>query len=150
MPAPTQGMGQQFGDCHVGSTQLAEVKKWDFEPTQKLGSVVTNATGGFEGQIMGRIGGSGSVTLVIPKTGYQTPPAFGATPILNLYADAAHAHGYTQIPIAVERNSVKIDLNAADGIELTFSFKANGPYNAIGAFAVLGAYNMETTSSSGT
>ena len=111
--------------------------------------MVTNATGGFEGQIMGGIGGSGSVTLVIPKTGYSAPPAFGATPILNLYADAARLHGYTQMPIAVEKNSVKIDLNSAKGIELTFNFKANGPYNAIGAFAVLGAYNDEITSSSG-
>ncbi len=150
MPTVTQGMGQQNGDAHIGSTQLLEVKKWDFEPTQKCGSVVTNVTGGFEGQIQGAIGGSGSVTLVIPKTGYQTPPQFSTTPILNLYADAAKVHGYTQMPIAVNRNSVKIELSAEGAIELTFSFKAAGPYNATGAFAVLGAYNDETTSSSGT
>ena len=75
-------------------------------PRKKCGAVVTNVTGGFEGQIMGAVGGYGSVTLVIPKTGYQTPPQFGATPILNLYADAAKLHGYTQMPIAVEKNSV--------------------------------------------
>ena len=149
MPGPTQGMGQQFGDAHVGGTQLAEVVQWEFTPTQKLGGVVTNATGGFEGQVMGGIGGSGSVTLLVPKTGYSTPPQFGATPILNLYADAAKAHGYTQIPIAVDKASVKIDLNAAEGIKIRFRFKANGPYNAIGAFAVLGSYNNESTSSSG-
>ena len=107
MPGPTQGMGQQNGDCHVGGTQLAEVKAWEFTPTQKCGSVVTNATGGFEGQILGGIGGAGSVTLVVPKTGYSTPPQFGATPILNLYADAAKVHGFTQMPIAVEKASVK-------------------------------------------
>ena len=150
MPGTTQGQGQQGGDCHLGSTQLLEVKEWEFEPTQKCGSVVTNVTGGFEGQVMGGIGGSGSVTLLIPKTGYQTPPQFGTTPILNLYADAARLHGYTNMPIAVEKNSVNIDLSSAEGIKLTFSFKANGPYNAIGAFAVLGSYNDESTSSSGT
>jgi hypothetical protein len=150
MSGPTQAQGQQGGDCHLGSTQMLEVKEWEFEPTQKCGSVVTNVTGGFEGQVMGGIGGSGSVTLLIPKTGYQTPPQFGTTPILNLYADAARLHGYTNIPIAVEKNSVKIDLSSAEGIKLTFRFKANGPYNAIGAFAVLGAFNDESTSSSGT
>ena len=150
MSGPSQGMGQQNGDCHLGSTQMLEVKKWQFTPTQKVGAVVTNVTGGFEGQIMGAVGGYGSVTLVIPKTGYQTPPQFGATPILNLYADAAKLHGYTQMPIAVEKNSVSIDLSSSEGIMLTFNFKANGPYNATGAFAVLGAYNDEATSSSGT
>jgi hypothetical protein len=143
-------MGQQNGDCHVGSTQLAEVAAWEFTPTQKCGEVVTNATGGFEGQVMGAVGGFGSVTLVIPRTGYQTPPAFAATPVLNLYADAARLHGYTQMPIAVDKNSVKIDLKSADAVKLTFSFKAAGPYNATGAFAVLGAFNDESTSSSGT
>ena len=111
---------------------------------------MTNVTGGFEGQIMGGIGGYGSVTLVFPRPATRRPPQFGATPILNLYADAARLHGYTQMPIAVEKNSVKIDLSSSEGIMLTFNFKANGPYNATGAFAVLGAYNNESTSSSGT
>ena len=132
-PGPTQGMGQQFGDAHVGSVQLAEVVKWEFTPTQKFGSVVTNATGGFEGQVMGGIGGHGSVTLLVPKTGYSTPPQFGDTPTLNLYADAAKVHGFTQIPIAVDLATVKIDLNSPDGITISFNFKANGPYNATGA-----------------
>jgi hypothetical protein len=143
-------MGQQNGDCHLGSTQMLEVLMWQFEPEQSLGEVVTNVTGGFKGQVMGAVGGRGNVKLLIPKTGYQTPPQFGTTPILNLYADAAKLHGYTQMPIAVEKNSVKIDLNSPEGITLTFNFRANGPYNATGAFAVLGAFNDESTSSSGT
>ena len=53
MPAPTQGMGQQNGDCHVGGTQMLEVEQWVIHAHPKLGGVVTNATGGFEGQIMG-------------------------------------------------------------------------------------------------
>jgi len=150
MPSTTQGFGQQFGDAHLGAVQLAEVIKWDFTPTQKLGGVVTNATGGFEGQVMGGIGGHGSVTLLVPKTGYSTPPQFGATPILNLYADAAHVHGFTQMPIAIDMASVKINLSANEGVTISFNFKANGPYNATGAFAILGIYNDESTSSSGT
>ncbi len=150
MFGPTQGMGQQNGDCHLGSTQVLELLEWEFEPSQKCSGVVTNVTGGFEGQVMGGIGGRGNVKLLIPKTGYQTPPQFGTTPILNLYADAAKLHGYTQMPIAVEKNSVRINLSAPEGITLTFNFKANVPYNAIGAFAVLGAFNNESTSSSGT
>jgi hypothetical protein len=139
MSGPSQGLGGQYGDCNLGGTQLVELVEWQFTPTQKVGSVVTNATGGFEGQVMGGKGGSGSVTLLVPKTGYSTPPTFNATPTLNLYADAAHAHGFTAMPIAVDRGSVKLNLSSPEGVRITFNFKTNGPYTATGAFALLGS-----------
>jgi hypothetical protein len=150
MPGPTQGMGQQNGDAHVGGNSILEVKAWSFTPKQKLGSVVTNVTGGFEGQIRGAPSGRGSVTIVVPKTGYGTPFVMGAGTILNLYADAARQHGYTQIYAEIEDAPTKIELNSENAIEITVNFKTNGPFNAIGAFAVLGNYNNVATSSSGT
>jgi len=150
MAGPTLGMGQQNGDVHVGGVSVLEINKWDFEPTQKLGKVVTNATGGFEGQIMGGVGGKGQITVVVPKTGFTTPIVAGANTTLNLYADAARAHGFTNIVAVLESAPVKIELNSENAIEITLNFKANGPFNAIGAFAVLGGYNNEATSSSGT
>ena len=150
MPGQTEGTVSRFGDAHMGRASNSLKSSVGLHPHAKTGSIVTNATGGFEGQVMGGIGGHGSVTLLVPKTGYSTPPQFGDTPILNLYADAAKQHGFTQMPIAVDLAAVKIDLNSSDGIRISFNFKANGPYNAIGAFAVLGIYNQEATSSSGT
>ncbi len=147
---PTQGQGQQNGDAHVGGNSILEIDQWEFTPTQKLGAVVTNATGGFEGQIRGAPGGKGSIRIVVPKTGYTTPIAAGAYTILNLYADAARLHGYTQIYAEFESAPTKIELISDKAIGITINFKANGPYNAIGAFAVLGTYNNEVTSSSGT
>ena len=76
---PTQGQGQQNGDAHVGGNSILEIDQWEFTPTQKLGSVVTNATGGFEGQIRGAMGGKGSVRIVVPKTGYTAPIVAGST-----------------------------------------------------------------------
>ncbi len=149
-PGPTQGMGQQNGDVHVGGNSVLEIDQWEFTPTQKLGGVVTNATGGFEGQIMGAMGGKGSIRIVVPKTGYTTPIVAAATTIVNLYADAAKAHGYTNIPAVFESSPTKIELISDKAIGITINFKANGPYNAIGAFAVLGSFNNEATSSSGT
>lgn len=150
MSGPTQGMGQQNGDAHVGGSSILEIDQWDFTPTQKLGPVVTNATGGFEGQIMGAPGGKGSIRIVVPKAGYSVPIVAGAVTILNLYADAARVHGYTQINAVFESAPTKIELISDKAIGITINFKANGPYNATGAFAVLGAYNNESTSSSGT
>jgi hypothetical protein len=150
MPGPTQGMGQQYGDARTSGSSILEVTAWDFQPAEKLGGVVSNATGGFEGQIYGAISGKGKVTVLVPKTGYSTPLVFGVDTVLNLYADKARAHGFEQIHAALESAPVAIDLSSEKGIEITFNFKSNGPYNAIGAFAVLGAFNDESTSSSGT
>jgi hypothetical protein len=147
---PTKGMGQQSGDAHAGSGQILEVTAWDFESAEKLGGVVTNATGGFEGQVYGAISGKGKVTVLIPKIGFTVPIVFGVDTVLNLYADAAKLHGFTNINAALESAPVSIDLSSDKGIEITYNFKSNGPYDAIGAFAVLGAFNNEQTSSSGT
>ncbi len=150
MSGPTQGQGQQNGDAHVGGSSILEIDQWEFTPTQKLGAVVTNVTGGFEGQIRGAPGGKGSIRIVVPKTGYTAPITAGAYTILNLYADAARLHGYTQIYAEFESAPTKIELISDKAIGITINFKANGPYNATGAFAVLGPFNNEVTSSSGT
>jgi len=149
-PGPTKGMGQQFGDVHVGGTPVAEIDQWDFEPAQKLGGVITNATGGFEGQIRGGISGHGSVRIIVPATGYSAPIVAGASTTLNLYADQAKAHGYTNLVVEFDKAPTKIELNSQNAIAITVNFKSNGPYDAIGAFAILGSYNNEATSSSGT
>ena len=86
----------------------------------------------------------------MPKAGYSAPLPIGANTILNLYADAARLHGFTQINAVFESAPVKIELISDKAIGITVNFKANGPYNATGAFAVLGSYNNEATSSSGT
>ncbi len=150
MSGPTQGMGQQNGDAHVGGSSILEIDQWEFTPTQKCGAVVTNATGGFEGQVMGAAGGKGSIRIVVPKTGYGAPLPMNANTVLDLYADAARLHGFTQINAVFESSPVKIELISDRAIGITVNFKANGPYNASGAFAVLGSYNQEVTSSSGT
>ena len=139
----TRGMGQQFGDAQTAGGQILEVTAWDFEPAEKLGGVVTNATGGFEGQIYGSVSGKGKVTVLIPKTASAVPGGFvfGADTVLNLYADAAKVHGYTNIYAALESAPVSIDLSSDKGIEITFNFKSNGPYDAIGAFNILGSYS---------
>jgi hypothetical protein len=143
MSGTTQGMGQQNGNVLIGSTPMMEIDQWEFTPTQKLGAVVTNATGGFEGQIMGAVGGKGSIRIVVPKTGYSAPIVAGAATTINLYADAAKTHGYTNIPAVFESAPVKIELISEKAIGITVNFKANGPYDAIGAFAVLGSDNNE-------
>ncbi len=148
-PGPTQGMGQQNGDAHVGGSSILEIKGWEFTPRQALAAVVTNATGGFEGQIRGAPGGEGQVEIVVPKTGFSTPFVMGAPTTLDLYADAARAHGYTNIVAEFESAPTKIELISKDAIMITVKFKTNGPYDAIGAFAILGAYNNLATSSSG-
>ena len=150
MSGPTKAMGQQNGDAHVGGLSILEIDQWEFTPTQKLGAVVTNATGGFAGQVRGAPGGRGSIRIVVPKTGYANPIVAGATTVLNLYADADRNHGYTNINAEFESAPTKIELISDKAIGITINFKANGPYDAIGGFAVLGAYNNLATSSSGT
>ena len=102
MGTPTQGMGQQNGDATAAGGQIVEVTAWDFEPAEKLGGVVTNVTGGFEGQVYGAISGKGKVTVLVPKTGSCVPFVFGADTVLNLYADKARQHGFQQINAALE------------------------------------------------
>jgi len=140
---PSGGMGQQFGDATSGTapgTSIYEVTGWDFEPSQKLGGVVTNATGGYEGQVRGAMSGKGKVTILIPFTASQTSPGsanFGTDLILNLYADGNKYIGYEGIHAALESTPVAIELGSDKGIEITFNFKANGPFTAKGAFSNL-------------
>ena len=45
---------------------------------------------------------------------------------------------------------MSIDLSSDKGVQIEYRFRSAGPFNAIGGFAVLGSYNEEITSSSGT
>ncbi len=148
-PGNTQGFGHQNGDAHTSSGAILEVAAWAFEPAQKLGGVVTNATGGFQGQVMGAISGRGRVTVVVPAGATAAAMVFGAVTTLNLYADKARQHGYTQIQAVLESTPVAIDLSSDKGVQIEYRFRSAGPFNAIGGFAVLGSYNDEATSSSG-
>lgn len=141
------GLGQQNGDVHIGGSSVLEISRWSFEPVQKLGSVISDTTQGFESQVLGGISGKGSVTIVVPKTGYAAPIQAGAAPVLNLFADAAKLHGFTNMPISFESAPVRIELNSDNQIEITVNFRSNGPFNATGAFAILGNYNNLLTSS---
>jgi hypothetical protein len=147
---PTKGMGQQYGDAWVGASpgvsQLLEVTAWDFEPAEKLGGVVTNQTGGFEGQVYGAMSGKGKVTILIPvsASGGPSPGSaqFGTDLILNLYADNAKLSGYQNVHAAIESAPVSLDLSSDKGIEITYNFKSNGPFTPIGAFAMLNTYPL--------
>ena len=143
-PNSTQGMGQQNGSATGPNGVIYEVSAWDFEPSEKLGSVVTNATGGFEGQIYGAVSGKGKVTIVVPATNYQSGFQFGQDTLLNLYADAQQQHGFQNIYAALESAPVSIELSSDNAIMITFNFKSNGPYQAIGAFAILNNFPSDT------
>jgi hypothetical protein len=146
-------MGQQNGDATTDGGQILEVSAWDFEPAQKLGGVFTNATGGFEGQIHGGVSGKGKVTVVIPSDASAVPGGFafgdGNDVTLNLYADIDQSHGYEKIIAAIESAPVSVDLSSEKGIEITFNFKSNGPYDAIGAFAVVSSSTYPPSSDGG-
>lgn len=138
----TQGMGQQNGTATLNNGTIYEVSGWDFEPAQKLGGVVTNATEGFEGQIYGAVSGKGKVTVVVPNDATDAvmqmdPTGIGGDVVLNLYADKDQAHGYEGIQAALESAPVSIDLSSDKAIEITYNFKADGPFYGIGAFAVI-------------
>ena len=147
MGTPTRGMGQQNGDAQTTNGSIYEVTAWDFEPAQKLGGVVTNVTGGFEGQIHGAVSGKGKVTVVVPDNANGVPGGFAfgdqGDVTLNLYADANQDHGFEDIIAAIESTPVSIDLSSEKGIEITFNFKSNGPFIGIGAFAVVTASDEE-------
>ena len=138
----TKGMGQQYGTVQTGNGEIYEVTAWDFEPSEKLGGVVSNATGGFEGQIYGAVSGKGKVTVLVPDNqgSAVAPLQFGQDTILNLYADYAGDHGFENINAALESSPVAIDLSSDKGIEITYNFKSNGPFQAIGYFNVLNDY----------
>ena len=140
----TKGMGQQSGNATTESGDILEVTMWDFEPAQKLGSVVTNATGGFEGQIFGACSGKGKVTVVVPYDASASPLLFGEDTVLNLYAEDDQSHGYENINAALESTPVAIDLSSERGVEITYNFRSNGPYDTIGAFDVFGDYDPAT------
>ncbi|MEI8374808.1 MAG: hypothetical protein WCJ35_18445 [Planctomycetota bacterium] len=148
--AGTPGRGQQNGDVHVGGNSILEISRWSFEPVQNLGNLISSTTSGFQSQVLGGISGRGSITITVPKTGYTNPIQAGAAPVLNLYADAARLHGFTNMPVSFESAPVKIEINADSAVEITLNFRSKGPFNATGAFAVLGNYNNLLTSSSGT
>lgn len=137
----TKGMGQQNGTARNESGDISEVTGWEFEPAQTLGSVVSNATGGFQGQIYGSVSGKGKVTVLVPAGADSAPMNFGADTVLNLYADANQDHGFENINAAIESTPVAIDLSSDKGIEITYNFKSNGPFDTIGAFDVLGDYD---------
>lgn len=155
MGAATKGMGQQNGTCRTATGEILEVSGWDFEPAQKLGGVVTNYTGGFEGQIHGAISGKGKVTVVVPNGATSAvmqmdPQGGNALDVtLQLYADLNQHHGFTDVVASLESSPVSIDLSSDKGIEITYNFKSNGPFKAIGAFAVIGPSVTGNSGSSG-
>lgn len=138
MPTESKGFTGQYGNAKVGSSAIAEVAEWEFEPSQKLGAVVTNATGGFESQILGAISGKGSVTVVIPSTGAACPMTFGTAVTLLLQAEAAGTNSFT-IKAVLESAPVVVKLASEEAVAVKFNFKSTGPFSGTGAFAVVAA-----------
>lgn len=141
----TKGFTGKYGDAVPasgggGSTSgIQEVTAWEFEPAQKVGTVVTNATNGFEGKVIGAVGGKGKVEVVVPASAGAPPLVFGSEVSLTLKADKAGTHSFVLLAVLTSV-PVSINLASEDAVKMTFNFEADGEFTATGMFAMLGAY----------
>ena len=145
----TRGMGQQYGDARTS----AAVRSWKSplgtsSRRKSSGGVVSNATGGFEGQIYGAVSGKGKVTVLVPKTGYGTPFVFGADTALNLYADQARQHGFSTSMRPWKRAGGDRPVQR-EGDRDHLQFQDQRPLQRHRRLRRAGAYNDVQTSSSG-
>ena len=71
---PTQGMGQQNGDAHIGSTQMLEVEQWEFNPRKNAAASSPTPPAASKARSWAASAATAASRSSFPKTGYSTPP----------------------------------------------------------------------------
>ncbi len=123
---PGAGVSGSSGDVKIGSTSVAEVKKWTFNPKANVAKYASNKTSGYKKAIAGTKEGSGSLECVwdpaIPPT---TTINVGTSVTLKLYTTATQ---FYSVPCVVADFLIVTDIDTGDPVGFTANFEADGQW----------------------
>ncbi len=129
------GISGKDGDVKIGSTQIAEITKWGFNPKANVPKYASNKTGGYKAAVAGIKDGSGSLEgkwdPAIPATTVIAP---GTSVTLKLYINATQ---FWSVPSIIEGFKHDVDLDTGEIVSWSADFQTNGAWtDPVAAFTL--------------
>jgi len=129
------GVSGQFGDVKIGSTQISEVCKWNFNPKANNPAYSSNKTGGYKARVAGIKDGSGAIEGKWDPANPATAVIDVATLVtLKLYLTATV---FYSVPAIIDALKIDVDIDTGDIVSFSADFSTNGAWTnpAAGLFA---------------
>lgn len=123
---PGAGISGKSGDVKIGTTQIAEIKTWSFNPKSNNPKYSSNKTGGYKRTVAGIKEASGQMTGVFdPADQFITVIDVGTDVTLKLYLNATL---FYSVPSVIDDYKINVDLDTGEYVSWEGTFSANGAW----------------------
>lgn len=133
------GFSGKGGYVKAGSTQVAEVTKWNFKATSNNPAWASSDTAGYKTRVAGVKDGSGSLEMKVDRTSlFLATLTEGTLVTLHLYAEE-HFDTATppvedskkwDIPAIIDDYDINVDIDGGEAVSVTVAFSTVGAWTA--------------------
>lgn len=123
---PGVGFSGKDGTVKIGSTDIAEIRGWSFNPKSNNPKYASNKTGGYKRTVAGVKEGSGTMSgaydTAIPFMGVIE---VGTDATLKLYVNATW---FFSVPAVIDDYKINVDVDNGEIVSWEGTFSANGAW----------------------
>jgi hypothetical protein len=123
---PGNGISGRNGDVLIGSTSVAEIMKWNFNPKSNNPAYASNKTGGYKQRVPGIKDGSGSLDFKLdPVNTIWATMDVGQEMTLNLLIVGTQKY---VVPSIVDDLKLSVEIDTGEVVGGTIGFSTNGAW----------------------
>lgn len=123
---PGQGYSGKDGTVKIGSTDVAEIRNWKFNPKSNNPKYASNKTSGYKRTVAGVKEGSGSMSGAWDHAiDFLSVVDVGTSADLKLYTDTTH---FFLVPSVIDDCSINVDVDNGEIVSWDSNFSANGAW----------------------
>lgn len=123
---PGVGFSGKDGTVKIGSTDVAEIRNWKFNPKSNNPKYASNKTSGYKRTVAGVKEGSGSMSGAWDHAiDFLSVVDVGTSATLKLYTDATH---FFSVPSVIDDCSINVDVDNGEIVSWDSNFSTNGAW----------------------
>lgn len=121
-----QGYSGKDGTVKIGSTDVAEIRNWKFNPKSNNPKYASNKTSGYKRTVAGVKEGSGSMSGAWDHAiDFLAVVDVGTSADLKLYTDTTH---FFLVPSVIDDCSINVDVDNGEIVSWDSNFSTNGAW----------------------
>ncbi len=123
---PGAGYSGKDGTVKIGSTDVAEIRNWKFNPKSNNPKYASNKTSGYKRTVAGVKEASGSMSGAWDHAiDFLAVVDVGTSVTLKLYTDLTH---FFSVPAVIDDCSINVDVDSGEIVSWDSNFSANGAW----------------------
>lgn len=120
------GFSGKDGTVKIGSTDVAEIRNWKFNPKSNNPKYASNKTSGYKRTVAGVKEGSGSMSGAWDHAiDFLSVVDVGTSATLKLYTDSTH---FFSVPSVIDDCSINVDIDNGEIVSWDSNFSTNGAW----------------------